>query len=322
MPERTPMKLTASGLAVDGDGPTQQLVRFIDTVLRGLGQVMLQDNSYAGLLFLIGIFYNSMIFGLGVLVGTVISTATAMRLAVDRSRIRAGMFGFNGALVATALLYFLRPDALTWGCVVLAAACTTIVMASMLRLMQRWSIPVLTAPFVLITLGFLLARACSGRPQTHVLPTAGVVSTATVIEGVFNGVAQVFFQDNRITGVIFALALLVSARVACVAALAGSLTGLLVAWGMGAAEPAIRSGAFGFNAALAAIALGGVFFVVDRVSIAYALLAAVAATVLFAAMSAALKPIGIPPLTFPFVLAVWGFVLAGPLVPQLRTVAR
>lgn len=35
-----------------------------------------------------------------------------------------------------------------------------------------------------------------------------------------------------------------------------SYAGLLAAWGMGAAEPAMRSGAFGFNAVLTAIALG------------------------------------------------------------------
>jgi urea transporter len=166
--------------------------------------------------------------------------------------------------------------------------------------------------------------------STHVLPTAGlpqaatvegVVSGSTVVQGLFNGVAQVFFQGNVITGVIFVLALLVSSRVACIMALLGALTGLLVAWGMGAAEPAIRSGAFGFNAVLAAIALGAVFFARDTASIVYALLAAITTTVVFAAMSAALEPIGMPALTFPFVLVVWFFVLASPLFPRLRPVA-
>lgn len=71
-------------------------------------------------------------------------------------------------------------------------------------------------------------------------------------------------------------------------ALAGSLTGLLVAWSTGAAEPAIRAGAFGFNSALAAIAFGGVFFVLNRVSIAYGLLATIATVIVFAAVSAAM----------------------------------
>ena len=105
--------------------PWQAASGFADAVLRGIGQVMLQDNRLTGLVFLIGIFYNSALFGWAVLLGTAASTATAMLLGVDRARIRAGLFGFNGALVAIALLYFLAPNALTWGYVIVAAACTT-----------------------------------------------------------------------------------------------------------------------------------------------------------------------------------------------------
>lgn len=38
-------------------------------------------------------------------------------------------------------------------------------------------------------------------------------------------------------------------------------------------------------------------------------------------MSAAPEPIGMPVLTFPFVLVVWVFMPASPLFPQLRPVA-
>jgi urea transporter len=322
------VRISSNGLAVEGDSPAAFLLRFLDCVLRGVGQVMLQNNSYAGLLFLIGIFYHSMLFGLAVVGGTAVSTATAMLLGADRSLVRAGLFGFNGALVAVALICFLRPDALTWGCVVFAAACATVVMAAMTNLVAAWKIPALTSPFVLTTLCIFLATARFGRLQsTHLLPTAGlpksvsvegVVTLSTVVEGLFNGLAQVFFQGSVITGVLFAVGLLISSRTACVAALVGSLTGLLVAWGMGAAEPAIRSGAFGFNSVLTALALGSVFFVLDAASAAYALTATVAAAVVFAAVSAALEPLGMPALTSAFVIVVWFFVLAAPLFPRLR----
>lgn len=174
----------------------------------------------------------------------------------------------------------------------------------------------------------VLACARFGRlHSTQLLPTAGlprdvgvegVVSAATVVQGLFNGVAQVFFQGNVITGVIFSLALLLSSRLACAAALLGSLTGLLVAWAMGAAEPAIRSGAFGFNSVLTALALGSVFFVLDAAAAVYTLIATLATAVLFAALSAALEPVGMPALTLPFVLVVWLFVLASPLFARLK----
>lgn len=322
------MPLSLSGLLVDDKPPSHPLLSFPDTVLRGIGQVMLQNSRYAGLLFLIGIFYNSWLFGVGVLVGTAVSTLTAMLLAADRIQVRQGLFGFNGALVAIGLLYFLQSDVLTWICIIFAAACSSIVMAAMHALLKAWKLPALTAPFVFTSLCFFLAVARFGRLQsTHMLPTAGlpkevtvegVVTLTTVVDGLFKGVAQVFFQDNFITGVLFVVGLLISSRRACAAALMGSLVGLLVAWGMGAAEPAIRAGAFGFNSVLAAIAVGSVFFVLNRVTTVYALIAAVATAVVYAAVSAALQPLGVPALTLPFVLVTWAFLLAGTVFSRLR----
>lgn len=324
--------LSATGLANDNTASPQRPLVFLDSVLRGIGQVMLQNNSYAGLFFLIGIFYNSVLFGSAVLVGAAASTATAVLLGSDRASVRAGLFGFNGSLVAIALLYFLEPDLLTWGYVVLAAACTTVVMAALLNLLRTWRIPALTAPFILTTMLFVLACARFGRlNSTAVLPTAGlpkaatvegIVSFSTVFEGLFNGVAQVFFQGNTTTGVLFTVGLLISSRTAAGAALLGSFAGVLVAWGMGAAEPAIRAGAFGFNSVLTAIALASGLFMLNAASVAYGALAVVVTAIVFAALSAALEPLGMPALTSPFVLVVWLFLLASPLFPQIRTVSR
>lgn len=324
-----PAQVSSTGLVVEGTSYPQRLLGFLDSVLRGIGQVMLQNNSYTGLFFLIGIFYNSILFGWAALFGAIASTATATLLGVDRAHLRAGLFGFNGALVAIALLYFLEPGILTYGYVVLAAGCTTVIMAALLHFLATWKIPALTAPFVVTTLLFVLACGRFGRlHSTDVLPTAGlpkaatvegIVTGSTVVEGLLNGVAQVFFQGNVITGVVFAVGLLISSRVAFAAALLGSFVGLLVAWGMGADETAIRAGAFGFNSVLTAIALGSGYFVLSTASAAYATLAVVTTAVVFAAMSAALQPLGMPALTSPFVLVVWLFLLASPLFQQLRT---
>lgn len=322
------VRFTKTGLIADDKNLWHSALGFLDTVFRGVGQVMLQDNSYTGLLFVIGIFYNSWLFGVGVLVGTAVSTLTAMLFGTDCSQVRKGLYGFNGALVAIALLYFLQPNALTWVCVIFAAACSTIVMTALTSLLNVWKLPALTAPFVFTSFTFFLAIARFGRlASTHLLPTAGlptavsvegVVNWTTVVEGLFKGVAQVFFQGNLVTGIIFAAGLFVAARMAFATALIGSLIGLLVAWGMGAAEPAIRAGAFGFNGVLVAIALGSVFFALNKTSIAYALLATIATPFVYAAVSAALQPLGVPALTLPFVLVTWTFLFASKLFPTLH----
>lgn len=54
--------LSRTGLMTGNQSSKQpSFLVFIDSVLRGIGQVMLQNNSYTGLIFLIGIFYNSII---------------------------------------------------------------------------------------------------------------------------------------------------------------------------------------------------------------------------------------------------------------------
>jgi urea transporter len=322
--------LSATGLAIETDQTSHPFLSFIDSVFRGIGQVMLQNNSYAGLIFLVGVLLNSVLFGCAVLLGTIASTVTAVLLGADHLRVREGSFGFNGALVAIALFYFLEPNALTGAYVVLAAACTTVIMAALLNFLSVWRVPALTAPFVLTTLVYILACARFGRlHSTAVLPTAGlpkaatlegVVTASTVVEGLFNGVAQVFFQNSVVTGVFVVVGLLICSRVACSVALLGSSTGMLVAWGMGAAEPAIRSGAFGFNSTLTALVFIGGFFMVSSASTVYGIFAAATAAVVFAATSAALEPLGMPALTSPFVLVSWLFLLASPLFLKVRSV--
>ena len=109
-----------------------------------------------------------------------------------------------------------------------------------------------------------------------------------------------------------------TARVAGVSALLGSLAGLLVGWGMGAAEPAMRVGAYGFNSVLTAIVLCDVVLFLNAAAVAYAFLAALATAVVYASVSAAFEPLGIPALTLPFVLVAWMFILASPQCRNLR----
>lgn len=321
-------KFCSTGLVVD-ENSSYDFIGFLDSLLRGIGQVFLQNNSYAGLLFLIGIFYNSVLFGAAVLVGTIVSTLTAMSFGTDRNQVKAGLFGFNGALVGIALLYFLQPEGLTWAYVVFASACSTVVMASAIRLLDVWKMPTLTSPFVLTTLCFLLACARFGRlHSTQILPTAGlpmvitvvdgVVTFSTILEGLFKGVAQVFFQENAVTGGLFTLGLFISSRRAFIMAILGSLIGLMVAWGLGASELAIRSGAFGFNSVLTAIALGSTFLAFNMASTIYTMIAAVATVIASAALSAALQPLGMPALTLPFVVTVWLFLLGSSLFLKLK----
>lgn len=317
--------LGTTGLHVNDEAKISPLL-FIDTCLRGIGQVMLQNNAYTGLLFLFGIAWNSPLLAGAAVLGVTISTLIALILGVNQQEWRAGLFGFNGVLVAIALFYFLELSLVSILYVTMAAAFSTFLLAALSLLLKPWNIPAFTAPFVLTTWIFILAGARFGRlPSTDQLPTAGlpssamvegVVSIGTLAEGLFTSIAQVFFQGNLITGIIFVIALAVSSRRVAALALLGAFIAMLMAWWLGAAELAIRDGAYGFNAVLVVLALAS-FLSAGRIVWLYVVFASATSTIIFAALSAALAPVGMPAMTAPFVLTTWLFILAAPAFKKL-----
>ncbi|MCB6179957.1 urea transporter [Rhodobacter sp. Har01] len=318
------MRLSRTGLAEGGSAPGLWLAEFIDSTLRGVGQVMLQNNAYTGLVFVLGVFCNSTVAGVAVLAGSMASTLAAMILGAERALVRAGLFGFNGALVAVALVAFLRPEPLSWLCILLAAAFSTVVFAALLALLDTWKLPPLTAPFVFVTLSFVLAsRHLSQLPPEELLAAAVVpdvtaLSASMLAEGVLNGFAQVFLQESPVTGAVFAFGLLIGSKRAFAAGIAGSLIGLLVAWGLGASIPALQSGLFGYNGVLVAIGFGSTLCPWSRNHLAHVLAPSIATPLVYAVIATALEPMGLPALTLPFVLVTWLFLLACKPLPRLR----
>jgi urea transporter len=140
-------------------------VGVIDTLLRGVGQVMLQNNPMTGLLFLVGIFLNSHEFGLTALLGLVVATLAAYLLGADQTLISNGLFGFNGVLTGITLSVFLQCDWHVAIYIILGAIVSAIVMMGLARLLIGWDMAPLTAPFVLTA--WLLRFALYEFDQLH-----------------------------------------------------------------------------------------------------------------------------------------------------------
>lgn len=122
-------------------------VPFIDQVLKGLGQIMLQENSSTGLLFLIGIFLGSIEGGIGAIVSTAVGTITAILLKYNKEEINAGLYGFSAALVGVALTIMFDSTFLIWILLVVASALAAIIQ----HFFIKRNIPVFTLPFILLT---------------------------------------------------------------------------------------------------------------------------------------------------------------------------
>jgi urea transporter len=300
---------------------------FADWVLRGIGQVVFQNNPVSGLVILAALFFNSWIYGFICLLGAVTSTLTAIALKADKSLVRDGLFGFNGALVGLALVAFTSENFRTGAFpsfhmliyIVFAAALTSIVFSSIATLLGPHKVAPLTMPFNLVGWLFLFAvlkfdYIDAGPLAKPVSPDQYAPMTSydlpTWYMGIGNGIGQIFFQDNWISGYIILVGVAIHSRISALMALAGAGLAALVAVFFGAPEGAIRDGLFGYNAALTAIALGGFFLVLTPRSLLYTLFGVVVTTWLWASVAVFLSPIGMPVFTSTFVIVAW-FMLIG-----------
>ena len=303
-------------------------VRFVDINLRGIGQVIFQNNPLTGLIFLAGIAWGAYAAGQPVIavaavVGVVVATTTAILLRVDEASLRQGLFGFNGVLVGCAVATFVAAPAM-WLLVIVGAAVSTVAMLAVANVMKTWGTPALTFPFVLTTWFLVLAAYPFGaftlegvRPQGFIRSTPAEpllvpmldASTVSLVEAWLKGPAQVFLADDWISGLLVVAGLAVSSLWAALLALVGSAVGVLTALALGAGVVDIDEGLFGFSAVLTAIALGCTFYQPGARVLAFMLLGTVFTVIVQAALDTALSPVGVPTFTAPFVFVTWLFLL-------------
>lgn len=317
------------------DHPT---LGFLDWCLRSVGQVVFQNNPLSGAAILCALFFNSWIYGAFCIFGVIVALVTALLLQADRSLVRQGLFGFNGALVALALVAFTSADFRTGAMpsarmivyIACAAAMTTIVFQAMSNLLAPYKVAALTAPFVLTGWLFLFAvlkfAAIEAGPLAKPISpdqydAAVAYAAPTWYMGIGNAIGQIFFQDNWISGYLIVVGIALNSRISAAMALIGAAGAALVAIVFGGPEGAIRDGLFGYNAALTAIALGGFFLVLTWRSFLYALFGIVVSTWLWGSIAVFLKPIGMPVLTSTFVLVTWLMLLGQGGFAALRPVA-
>jgi urea transporter len=302
-------------------------LRFVDIVLRGVGQVMFQDNPATGLLFLIAIAWGAFAAGApGVLfaglLGVIVATGTAIWLRADEAGLKAGLYGYNGVLVGLALATFLGSGPALWVYVALGGAVSTVATLGTAGALKPIGAPALTAPFVAVTWIMLLGSYGFAGLSGAGLPTAGLVAPFTpeaslsvglgpFIAGVVLSIAQVFLKGSIVSGVLFLAGLAVSSAPAAAFALGGAILAVAIAHAFGAESAIVSQGLMGFSPVLTAVALGVTFRRPSLNTAVYAALGVVFTVVAQAALDVALRPFAIPALTAPFILVSWMFLMPG-----------
>ena len=274
---------------------TKQKQRFwgiVSPFFMGMGQIMLQNNSWTGLFFLAGIFCGSYLMGIAAVLAVATGTFTAMLLKYNKDEINSGLYGFSAALVGVALICFFQPTMIIWIAVLAGSVLATMIQ----HLFIAKKIPAFTFPFILVTWLFLVIvhyYPALIRPQ----PIATNTDANDYLTLFSHGFGQVIFQDNIWAGMLFIVGIFINRPITAIYAIVSVALSSLIAYWLREPVNDIYLGLLSYNAVLCAITFSG-----KRLE---DLIMGLISVVLSVLIMIQMRHLNLPALTFPFVLATW-----------------
>ena len=309
------------------DGPLSKegFTSIILASLKGISQVIFIENVVSGVLILIAITIASYELGIITLCSSFIGTVIGKIGRANEKSVSTGLYGYNSVLTGIALMLFLTgPN--RWMIALAGAVIAAIFSATMVHFMKYTALPILTFPFIILTWFMLLVSyrletfqlSNTLVPQSLSLWKLNIEGEVNLKEGIFNGIGQIFFLDNNLSGLLLFIAVFLAGWKLGLYAVVGNAAALLIAYVLGGEHSLIILGLYGYNAILACMAVASVFSTEEnRYRNISGILAACLTVPLTASVSTWLLPYGLPALTMPFVLSTWLFLGARKVLPTL-----
>lgn len=267
-------------------------------LLNGCSQIFLQRHPLCGLLCLLAIALAAPALLGGALLGGCAGLLTAHWRGYPREDIEAGLYGYNGVLLGLLLCHRFAWSAWLTLAIVGSGVLSSLLLHAWLRRGRQQSrLPAYTLPFVGLSWLLLgLAAPLGLAPVASAANPPLSLDGLSLLAGLARGLGQIIFLEQPLAGICLLLGLLLADPRAALWALLGSAAGLGLALGQGWPEQTALAGLYGYNAALAALALS------QNRRQPWAPLIGIALALLLQPGFAAL---GLPALTAPFILACW-----------------
>lgn len=276
---------------------------FGGAVLVAYGQLLFADHAGVGLLILIATL-TAPRAGLNGLAAVLLAQGLVRLLGLSEAAAARGRYGYAPLLVGLALGTSFEPGAGAVALLVLAVVAVIFLEAALESLLGAvFGLPVLSLPFVLVTWLALAAAPLAevvARTTPELVPAAGPAWLPAVATLWLRSLGAIFFTPTVAAGALVAAALILHSRIAVMLSLLGlAITSLLTTFVFDfASDGALLM--LHANAMLAAVALGGVWFVPQRSAFALAGMAALLTAIGTAGALALLRPLGLPVLILPF----------------------
>jgi urea transporter len=295
------------------------ILNLITSTLSGYGQIFFSTHWYVGLFFIAATFTVPVQGAVG-LSALLLSNFWARLFGFRDAWIRQGYFAYNGLLIGLALGMTYSATFTFFILLLIVTMLGVLVAATLRSVFENYLfIPVLSTPFVLTT-WIVLAAARKFQGLLYTLKPFEV----TYLSGVFPSFIDLFFRSlgaaffllNTPAGILVAVGVLVFSRQAFFLSFTGFVSGYIVYMLLGGNMADLTTGYVGFNFALTAIAVGGIWTVPGPDSFLLAVIGSAVCAVIAVASALWLDPFGLPALAFPFVVStsiiIYGLKQRGP----------
>ena len=260
------------------------------TLLRSLGQIVLQPNAFTGACLLAAWFVCDPRLAGGALTGAIAANIGAVLAGYREDDTRDGLHGFNGALAGLAAYTFVANDATAAALAILTGISTAWLLQPWSRWLRALGLSVYSSPCLIVT--WLWLPLVKGAAATT--PAVDVAVLASLPGGVLSGLAQTGFAYGALAGLLVLAGIAASSRRQAMWAVAGSAIGGGAHLLLGASPASFDAGLAGFNGALTAIALAE-----------NAWGAVLGGILLSVGLQQLVGRVGLPAMTAPFVVATW-----------------
>jgi urea transporter len=277
---------------------TQAQSPALRTLLRSLGQIVLQPNAFTGACLLAAWLLYDPRLACAALMGAVAANVSALLAGYREDDTRAGLHGFNGALAGLAAFSYIADNATAAAVAILAATATAWLLEPWSRRLRAHGLGFFSSPCLIVTWLWLPLVSRGAQPAN--VAAFHMPGAAQLGSGLLAGFAQTGFASGALPGLLVLAGIAASSWRHALWGVAGVSLASAAHLLLCAGTTSFDAGLLGFNGALTAIALAdcGVAMTLGGVVVSIVL-------------QAAATYHGLPAMTAPFVLATWSMQRLG-----------
>ncbi len=298
-------------------------------IIRSYSQVFFSDNITFGLILMVVSFID-VYAGAAGLIAVITTYLTGHLLGYDRNQVAVGTYGFNSFLVGISIGIWFQPGVLLFVIIILSSILTLLFSVAVRGVLIKYGLPFLSVPFLLGAWIMMLATrelsflgisergiftlnelyVIGGDRMVDLYEWWNRIEFARPVKIYLQSLGAIIFQYNTFAGLLIAIGLLISSRIAFSLSIIGFFTAYYFYQFSGAEISDLNYSYIGFNYILTSVAIGGFFLIPSSRSYIWSVILIPIVALITISTSSVLNIVMLPVYALPFNVVVILFLYA------------